>query len=328
MIDIGTAYSWIDADRPSSLSPTDSYYIGRSQDISLSDAEKRAILLSFYNANIRLPDLQEKAEIIAYCGMRGYELSMIDESGGWLQSAAELFEICADQHRLAVALWMAHIWRRAKGQYRNSYDLARRAVRIFEEREREHRRIKNKTKANWYQGKIQEMTADLVSSPEDVFELLFEFQGSALSPAALTIRKRLSNRVEGSNFDGISRDIELLLGISLCSTRPEETAEAFAFVGVIHWILENHGDAVKYLRSALTQYQPSSFQYPVVQWMAGLVLFSRDPARAISLMEKSVQEFDALRQEAIHQNQMDRHDWFARYYMAMKNVLRRRVDEL
>lgn len=318
----------MDIEKPSSFSPTDRYYIGRAQDAMLTDEEKKTILRDFFHSNIRLPDLQQKAEILAFCGMRAYELGMIDDSGYWLQSASDLFDICKDQHRYAVVLWMLFIWRRAKGQYRLAYDHARRGVRIFTDKQNECKRIKNKNKESWYQGRIVEMTSDLVSSPEDMFELLFEFQGTALSSSVSDIKNRISNRLERKEFSGINQEIDLLLGIANRSGRPEETAEAFAFIGVVNWVLENSIDAYHFFRSAMALYIPASFEYSIIQWMAGLVLFSRETARAIHMMEKSIQDFDVLRQEAIHQNKMDRRDWFAGYQMAMKRVLRKRVEDL
>jgi tetratricopeptide (TPR) repeat protein len=304
-------------------------------------AERRSWMMDLTDSIQNLSNPLERAEVLVYCGVIGYELGEIEQQSiwatrisetvaaeKWLDKAAEIYEYYDDRHREAAVQWLLYIVQRGRGRYRQAYNHARRSRRLSTNLLQERLVKKNTFGESWYRGRIEDMTVDLISSPEDMFECLFEFQASCLSLSAAEIKSRISVQVEKKEYEKSKEEMQLLLGITHRSPSPEEAAEALAFCGVINWVLENKRDAIDFLRSAMTQYIPSSFDYAVVQWMLGLALFTfpSDVPRAIQAMENSIQSFDRQRQKAIHENLMDRADWFVNHYNAMKRVLRTMVD--
>lgn len=328
VIEIELALAWINWQNPSEISDSRQYWIGRIRDSSVTEIERKETINDLANAAKGLSNPLEQAEILVFCGARGYLLGLVEEAEGWLQYAADIYEYCADHHRHATALWILFIIKRGQGKYKQSYDLARRSRRIFNEIADDCLLKKLIKEESWYRGRVLDMTCDLISSPEDMFECLFEFRGSDLSPSATEIKTRIAAQVEKRNFQRTGDEIQLLLGISLRSKNPLETAEALAFCGVISWVLEDKSGAIQFFRSAMTQYLPSSFEYAVIQWMLGLALFAfpADHYSAISNMESSIQAFDKLRQNAIRENKTYQSNWFAIHHSAMKRILRTQVE--
>jgi hypothetical protein len=245
----------------------------------------------------------------------------------WLQLASNRYESTRDTHRQAVTCWMQYIVQRAIGQYQRAFDRGRRARRLFSELADESLAIKKHADESWYRNRIVEMTGDLVSSPEDAFELLFEFHGTLLSASSAQVKARLAEYLERRLFDKVSESMQLLLGTSFKMKDPLETGEVLAYCGVIHWVLENRTEATNYFRSAMTQFIPGSHEHALARWMLGLALFAASDKHdeAISHMETSIEHFDCLRQAAIHKNDVHQRDWYAIHHIAMKRVLRTKI---
>ncbi len=328
MIEVEPALAWINWEYPSEISDSNQYWISRIGDSSLPVVERKDTIGNFANAARRLPNPLEQAEILAFCGALGYLLGMVDEAIGWLHTATEIYGFCEDKHRQATVLWILYKVMRGQGKYKQAFDLARRSRRLFAELADERLVKKQVQEESWYRGRILDMTCDLISSPEDMFECLYEFQGSALGPSAFEIKNRIATQVEKKEYQKTGNEIQLLLGITLRSLNPAETAEALAYCGVISWVLEDRPGAIQFFRSAMTQYVPHSFEYAVLQWMVGLALFAResDYDNAINHMEASIQAFDKLRQKSIHENRPEQANWFAIHHSAMKRILRKQVE--
>jgi hypothetical protein len=328
VIEIETALQWVNWESPSAISDSVRYWIGRIMDPILPAEERLATMADLIKVVGRISDPLEKAEILIYCGGQGYVLGDMDHAAKWLINAAELYEYCHDSHRRATALWMLFIVQRGRGKYRQAFDIARRARLLFIELADDRLQKKETAADSWYRGRILDMTCELISSPEDMFECLFEFQGSNLSPSAAEIKNRIAIQVEKKDYKKTGDEMQLLLGITFRSLCPQETAEALAFCGVVSWVLEDKKGAINYFRSAMTLYIPASFEYSVLQWMLGLGLFTipMEVYSAIQQMEASIRNFDQLRIKAIHENHMEHREWFATHHSAMKRVLRTMVD--
>jgi len=328
VIEIEQALGWINWENPSEISDSNQYWIGRIGDRNISEVERKDTIDDLAKAVRRLPNPLEQAEILIFCGTRGYLLGMLDEAVGWLQKAADIYEYCADHHRYATALWILFIVKRGEGKYKQAFDLARRSRRLFDEIANDRLIKKRVEEESWYRGRILDMTCDLISSPEDMYECLFEFHGSNLSPSAAEIKNRIATQVEKKDYQKTGDEMQLLLGITLRSLIPQETAESLAFCGVVSWVLEDKSGAIQFFRSAMTQYIPASFEYAVIRWMLGLALFAfpADHYSGITNMEASIRDFDKLRLKATHENKLDQKDWFAIHYSAMKRILRTQVE--
>lgn len=328
MIDIEAALAWINWEHPSEISDPNQYWIGRIDDGSVPAVERNDIIDDLADSAKRLPNPLEQAEVLVFCGARGYLLGMTDEAIGWLENAADIYEYCADKHREASVLWILYITKRGQGKYKQAFDLARRSRRLFSAIADQRLVRKNFQEESWYRGRILDMTCDLISSPEDVFEGLYEFHGSELSPSAVEIKNRIANQVERKAYQKTGDEMQLLLGTTLRSANHLETAEVLAYCGVISWVLEDKSGAIQFFRSAMTQYIPNSFEYAILQWMVGLAMFAfpSDQSSAINHMEASILAFDKLRQKANHANRLEQANWFAIHHSAMKRILRTQVE--
>ncbi|MBE0698479.1 MAG: tetratricopeptide repeat protein [Anaerolineaceae bacterium] len=328
MIDIGSALQWVNWEYPSVISDSLRYWIGRIMDPILPPDERLATMSDLIKVAGGISNPLEQAEILIYCGGQGYVLGDMDNAANWLIKAADLYEYCQDHHRHATALWMLFIVQRSRGKYRQAFDMARRARKLFIDQADDRLQKKETATESWYRGRILDMTCELISSPEDMFECLFEFQGSNLSSSAAEIKNRIAIQVEKKDYQKTGAEMELLLGITIRSLCPQETAEALAFCGVVSWVLEDKKGAINFFRSAMSQYIPKSFEYAVLQWMLGLGLFTvpAEVYSAVNQMETSIQNFDQLRMKAIHENHLERRDWFATHHSAMKRVLRTMVE--
>ncbi len=331
MIDIDQALQWLNWESPSAIPASIQYWIGRISDSNVPVPERIETIGDLIKLVESLEIPFERAEILSHCGAQGYKLDLGEEAVDWLGKAADLYEFFRDPHRQATVLWILFLVQRSRSKYRQAFDLARRARRLFTDQANGRMLINRSAEESWYRGRILDMTCDLVSAPEDMFECLFEFNGSYLSPPASQIKNRIARDIEGVsqiNFQKTKSDIKLLLGVTKRSVRPQETAEALAFCGVISWILDDQVGAVNFFRSAMTCLLPSSFEYAVLQWMLGLALFQfpEEYASAIVAMDASIEGFERLRLRAIHQNNNNQEDWFATHLSAMKRVLRTRVE--
>lgn len=328
MIDIKLVFGWINWEYPSEITESSHFWTSRIADETISADERVLIIRDLAKSVAHFSNPLEQAEILVQCGVLGYQLGLTDEPAGWLDLAADLYQYNHDEHRFAVTLWLLFIVLRGTGLYRQAYDRARKARNLLTEIANERLLQKRIEFESWYRGRVLDITFDLVSSPEDMFECLFEFQGSSLSLPSSEIKSRIASQIQKKNFSQIDREMQLLLGMTLHSLDTNETGEALAFCGVVSWLLEDRSDATNFFRSAMTQYIPGSFRYAVVEWMYGLALFDNphDTAHAITIMQKSMHEFDELRVKAVHENQMDKGDWFATYQSAMRRALRTSIE--
>ena len=328
MIEVELALAWINREKSSEISDPIWYQITMMGDSLIPQEERKQIIFDLTKLVKRFLNPLERAEVLVYCGARGYLLGMIDEAEVWLETAAEIYEKYEDLHRHSVTLWILFIVKLRQGKFKQAVDVARGSQRLFGEIADDRMKKQLGQEENWYRSRIQDMICDLLSSPETVFEYLYEFHGSNLAPSALDIKNTISFMVEKKNIRKIDDEMDLLLGISLRSLDPNEAAEALAYCGVVSWALENKSEAMLHFRSAMTQYLPISYEYAVVQWMLGLVQYwyPSDRFNAIANMEASIQTFEKCRLKAIHDNNMGLEKWYAIHHNAMKRILRTRLD--
>lgn len=323
MVDVDQALSWLPAERGTMLSSTTQSRIDNFSAAGLSQAQRRATVLALLRTASSLPDPFEQAEVFTHCGVFFYRLMQMDESIRWLQQANDYYQYLEDPHRQACTSWMLYRVMRSSGKYRRAFYRGRSARLLFHEKEIQYHQVKNAKWESWYQGRQIDMTFDLISTPEDCFEWLFEFNGSRMSHSAMQVKDRAQEHIERRQFDEADRGIQVLLEITGKSLECAETAEALAFCGVAEWVMEHQMNALYYFRSALAQYVPSPHEYAILTWMLGLAELSFPDlrARSISTMEKAIRKVDELRENAGRQNETARRDWYAMHFIAMRRVL-------
>jgi hypothetical protein len=328
MIDILQGLTWLNREKTTEIPDTTRFWIERIADPGVSDDDRKDIIDNLVRSVGRARRASEQAEILVNCSAYGYELNLVDEAVIWLQLAASLYEHTHDTHRQAVTFWMLYIVQRAIGQYQRAFDQARKARRLFSDLASHHMVREQIADESWYRARILDMTCDLVSSPEDVFEWMFEFHGTRLCASSAQIKSKLVEYLERREFDRAVQTMQLLLGVSLRSSDPLETGEALAYCGVVNWVLENRTEAIQFFRSAMTLFIPASHEHALVRWMLSLALFATPAERfnAITNMETSIDHFDCLRQSATYQNHMNERDWYALHHIAMKRVLRTKIS--
>jgi len=330
MISILDALEWLNWGRKTELPDNTRFWINQLENLDLTNSEKKSIIESLIGSLGRIKKVAEMAEVLVYCAAYGYRLNMVEDALKWLDQTDNLYDYTGDYHRQAVTHWMRFTVKRALGRYESAFNHARRARRIFTEMAEQCRARAQASAESWYSGRIQDMTCDLISAPEDMFEWMYEFHGSFLSPSAAQLKDRLAEYLGKRSFEKTDESMQLLLGISLKSYDPKESGEALAYCGVIHWVLENQTEAIQFFHSAMTQFVPRTHEYALLSWMLGLALFgkSADRGRAITHMEDSIEAFEELRKASIYKNQIDRRDWYAIHHIVMKRVLRLKISSI
>jgi len=326
MDDILQALAWLNQRRPSDIQEISRYWISQIEDPNLIDDEKKDIIRILASSIRNIVNPPEKAEILVHCGVYGYRLSMIDEAMTWLDQAEKLYSM--DIHREAVTNWIQAIVQRSAGKFQRAVILARRARREFWDLADQSLTRKQHEIDGWYRGRIIDMTCSLVDSPEVAMELLYEFHGTYLNPSSAQIKAKLTEYLENGDTEKVLDQMQLLLGITLKASLPEETGEALAYCGVIQGLFNNRTEAVQFYRSAMTQFTPGSHDHALVRWMLGLALFENPTERyeAIRQMETSIEHIDCLRKAEIHKNHRTEAKLYEVYHSAMRRVLRTTIS--
>jgi len=330
MIEFSTAATWLNLGESSFLTPDSQKFINSFTSHQPKKLDRDKDYDAIRERAKKAENILEQAEILVNFSILAYDSNDFDTVVRWLDMAAQHYEICQDIHRHGTVRWMLYLVHRAQGQYRLAIQNAKLACKLWSANADDFRQRKFVQKESWYRGRIIEMICEILSNPENTFELLNEFSITKLSPSAMDIRNRISTHLERKQTEKIDRDQQLLLGITLNSEDPKETAEAFGFCGVIAWVQENKNDAVNFFRSAMALYAPASYEYAVLQWMCGLVLINNplDYSLSIQMLQGSIEQFDQLRMKAIHDNKIDRRDWFDLHILAMKRILRTLVESI
>lgn len=326
MADILQALTWLNQWGESKIESMSRFWINQIEDPNQVEGEKKDTIRVLAGSIRNIVNPLEKAEILVHCGVHGYRLSMMDEAINWLDQAEKLY--IYDTHRQAVTYWIQYLVHRKSGKYQRAVTLAWRARRQFWELADQSLIRKQYEIEGWYRGRIIDMTCDLIDSPEVVFELLFEYHGTYLITSSAQIKAKISEFLENGATEEVLDKMQLLLGVSLKASQPEETGEALAFCGVIHWLFDNRTEALQFLRSALTQFIPGSHEYAYICWMIGLAMFDHPGERheAIQQMENSIVYIDSLRKAQIQKNHPGEANLFEVYQSAMRRVLRTMIS--
>lgn len=328
MVDVDQALGWLNEERGSAVSPTTQSQINEFYRPGLSQAERRSRVVVLLRTAATLTDPFEQAEVFTNCGVFFYRLMQYDESIRWLQQADDYYRYLEDKHRQSMTSWMLYLVMRAIGQYRRAFNQGRRARILLQDKARQYRQLQAPGTESWYQGREVDFIVRLISTPEDSFEWLFEFNGTRMSRSAMQIKDRAQENIERRMFDDADRDIKTLLEITGKSRESAQAAEALAFAGVAEWVMERQMNALYYFRSALTQYVPCPHEYALLTWMMGLAEWSFPDLRPKSMakLESAIQKVEELRQEAVWKNETTRRDWYTVHFVAMRRVLTRLID--
>lgn len=323
MVDVDQALDWLDDESGTRLTPATQTRINNFYAPGLTQTQRRNTILALLRTVAGLPDPFEQAEVFTHCGVFFYRLMQMTDAIRWLQQANEYYQYLGDAHRQACTSWMLYRVMRSSGQYPRAFDRGRRARVLFKDKAFTYHQMQHAGRETWYQGREVDLTVDLISTPEDSFEWLFEFHGTRMSPSAMQVKDRAQEHIERRLFDDANRDLQTLLEITGKSRECAETGEALAYCGVGEWVMERQMNALYYFRSALTQYIASPHEYALLTWMLGLAEWSFPDLRSksIATLESAIHKMDELRQSATWQNDSTRREWYAMHFVAMRRVL-------
>ncbi len=319
--DMMQAINWLNHQSRTDIEQMSRFWIEHIQDPDLTEEEKKEIIRSLAGSIRNIAKTHEKAEILANCGAYGYQLGMDQDALTWLDQAEKLY--IEDVHRQGVTNWMQFIVHRSAGRLQPAVEKARRAIRLFFDLANQSLARKQHEIESWYRGRLIDMTCDLIDTPEVAFELLFFVPDTFLKPSSAQIKARIVESLVKGDTEKALDEMQLLLGISAKASKPEETGEALGFCGTIHWRLNDHPEAIRFFRAAMTQFIPGSHAHVLLRWMLGLALFERAKERyeAIQLMEACLGDIDRLRQKAVQNNQENDAGLYEVYHLAMRRVL-------
>ena len=324
---VDLALSWLNRENLSCLSNSSRFWIDHFHNADLEDEERLETINSLVQTVPGIQDPLEQAEVLTYCAVFLYRMRRVDEAVQRLKRANDIYQYVGDGHRQAVTCWMLYRTMRAQGSYARAFDQGKRARALMQVKAGQYALQQLANTESWYRARIIEFTVELVSTPEDMFEWLFEFHASRMSPAAAQVRARLRDFIERRLFPQAEQEMRVLIDMTRAGCSVEETGEAQACCGIAEWVMEHQMNALYFFRAALSQYIPGGHEYAVLTWILGLGqnTFPNLRAKSFGSMQSAVDQFDALRVQAIRLNDPTRRDWYALHHVAMERVLRQRI---
>ncbi len=331
MISEWQVLDWLNRYSSSQLSPTNAQDIELIRSSSLPEEEKRDLLDNLMSLAGTLANTLEEAEVEANCGVFCYARGMMFEAERSLLRAYLLYEQCQEEHRKIMVEWLLYVYFNSHTDRMQALDWLRQArtglwnrSRYYAKRKDEH---ENERKERWYRERVFDITSDQFVTPRYVFETIIEFQGTRLSTAARIIREQIEELLKDRKQEEVNEKLKSLRKITQHALNPAESAEALAYSGLVTGEMDStkDKDAIRLLRSALALYIPESYEYTIVCWMLGLILYSvpEKQYQAVATMEKCISNAVQLIQRADRQDQQTLHLWYELMGEAMRRVMRR-----
>lgn len=321
------ALSWLNWENFSCLSNASRFWVEHFQNDDLDDLERQETITALLQTVPAIADPLEQAEVMTYCAVFLHRLHQEQEAIQTLKRANDVYQYVSDLHRQAVTSWMLYYSLREQGSFPRAFEQGKRARTLMQVKADQYALQRMAQIESWYRARVIDFTVRLVSSPEDMFEWLFEFHGSRLNPAAAQVRERLRDFVDRRMFPQAEQEIQVLQDITRGGCAVEETGEALACCGIAQWEMGNHMNGLYFFRAALSQYIPESHEYAVLTWILGLgqLTFPNLRARAYNTLLSALDMFERLQIRATRQNQAAQRDWYALHHVAMKRILRQSI---
>ncbi len=325
MISEWQVLGWLNRYSPSQLSTTNAQDVTLIHSSSLPEEEKRRLLDNLMILAVTLANTLEEAELEANCGIFCYARGMMLDAERQLTRAHDRYEECQDEHRMAITEWLLYIYYnsqedRLQALYwlRRARTRLRKLSKFFAQRSDVH-------KEKWYREREFDITSDQFVTPRYVFETIVEFQGTRLSTSARIIQEQVQELIKDRKHAEINEKLNILNQITQHALNTSENAEALAYSGLVTEEMGNTEGAIPLLRSAQALYIPESYEYTIVRWMLGLILYSVPERRhqAVTSMERSICSAALLVQRADRQNQQALHVWYELMGEAMRRVMKR-----
>jgi tetratricopeptide (TPR) repeat protein len=124
-------------------------------------------------------------------------------------------------------------------------------------------------KAKWYRDLLDTLKAELACMPEEAYSWLTEQSGGQLNGEIFRLRDRAFSLVKSRDRRRADDAIRQLLEVANIRPAGPEKAQAYLESGLAKHQLGQAGEAIYYLKMALSLYMPRTYQYAVASWMLG-----------------------------------------------------------
>lgn len=305
---------WFNWERSSALSERFSYWVWLIRETSTPDNEKRETAQSVVNMARLLPNPLEQAEVLVHCGIYYIEIGLYDDARRLLLDARNIYELRGDHHHTGVIDWAIYMALHRNGEFQQAYFWAASARNKFTDFIQLRARQSNKLQEKWYRERVLDFTCNLASSPHYIYIWMTEEPRGRkwLRPHAVQIRDQLSAIKNRGSARETYEKMELLLGVCRESMEPCESAEAYAYCGLVEIDRGNRMNAIRLYRSAVSHYRPGSHEQVHARWMLGLAQMEspENHCDGIKNLETCLEDMKQLKTKADQQNKEDDRRWY------------------
>ncbi len=330
MITLSQSLQWLNREDQGHLTHKSQLSLWQVRDTNILDSEKDRIVEALIYDTHSPKDPFEKAEVLLNCAEIQSGRNRHSEAEGYISKAIRFYEAKGDPYRTAVTRWMLHLvwWKLLANNM--AHNEARMARKIFTDLRKVKSAIPDVTSVKWFTEQIDQMDEDLISTPEEAYEWLTQFEESHLESQAHHTSYAISDAMLNKRFSHAYQKMEQLLEITQGSLDPKETGEALAFCGLTAYQTGNCQEAVRLIRHACATYSPEGHHQAATRWMLGMVQWSmpNGASKAIQTCSNCISYIEKLRIRADQKNRAEERDWYAEHLPIMKSVLTKKIQSM
>ena len=292
----------------------------------LSDSDVRLILERLRHAAHSSNEPLEKAEILLYCAAIGHWR-------GWYPMAAcdareAVISYDNDDHRRATALWILGMTEWGMLKNHDAYRSWAEAKKIFEQRKILFQHFPKEK--DWYQSRIREMNVDLVMRPEEIWTWLNWFERPSLRPTTQQVVDCVQEKIRQQAYPNVYVLMQDLQEANRRCEGVHERAEIYLEFGLAIYEMGNTHFAIELLRNSVLNFYPGIGTYHkqvVARCMLGAVEWMNEPSREQAIVDwnRSIEEFEILRQWASKDNNQTKQDWYTEHRAILNEALSDRL---
>lgn len=318
---------WLNAvDTSPHLNGEASQLIKKACAYGLSSSEVRLILERLRHAGHSSGDSREKAEILLYCAVIGHWRGWCPQAAVDATEAVLLYD--DDDHRRATALWILGMTQWDLSEPHDAYRNWSDAKKIFEQRKILFQHFAREK--DWYQNQIRQIQVDLVFHPEETWTWLNWFERSCLRSTAQQIVDHVQEKIQQHAYSSVYALMHELQQAERACDSVLEKAEIYLEFGLAIYELGNAHFAVDLLRKAVSNFYPGIGAYhkqTVARCMLGALEWKidRSHTQAVADWNRSIEEFEILRQWASRDHHQTKIDWYTEHRAILCEALSDRL---
>ncbi len=291
------------------------------------DSRIRLILERLRHAAHSAGDPREKAEILLYCAAIGHWRGWCPQAANDAREAE--ISYANDDHRRASALWILGIIQWGMSANHDAYRNCAEAKKIFEQRKILFQHFP--TEKDWYQNRIRQMSVDLATRPEEIWTWLNWFERPCLQPTTQQVVDCVQQKIRQQAYPNVYALMQDLQEANRRCEGIHERAEIYLEFGLAIYEMGNTHFATELLRNSVLNFYPGIGTYHkqvVARCMLGAVEWMNETSHEQAIVDwnRSIEEFEILRQWASKDNNQTKQDWYTEHRTILNAALSDRLS--